>query len=123
MFVAYTGYGRIATLGEEVKRPRTTIPRAIIATLVVTMVLYGAVAAVGIGSVGGGVLSNAAGQNGAPLAVAAQAFGGPGVFRDPVDLGRGAGPYRRGPRVAQRRAPSSIERIRVREGSGHGRLQ
>ncbi|MDX1530457.1 MAG: APC family permease, partial [Rhodothermales bacterium] len=25
MFVAYTGYGRIATLGEEVRRPRTTI--------------------------------------------------------------------------------------------------
>ncbi len=27
MFVAYTGYGRIATLGEEVRSPRTTIPR------------------------------------------------------------------------------------------------
>ncbi len=27
MFVAYTGYGRIATLGEEVREPSTTIPR------------------------------------------------------------------------------------------------
>ena len=40
MFVAYTGYGRIATLGEEIKNPRRNIPRAIIATLVVSMVLY-----------------------------------------------------------------------------------
>ncbi|HEX2475782.1 MAG TPA: APC family permease, partial [Lacipirellulaceae bacterium] len=34
MFVAYTGYGRIATLGEEVREPAMTIPRAIIITLV-----------------------------------------------------------------------------------------
>src|SRR5690606_12085049 len=33
MFVAYTGYGRIATMGEEVRDPRRVIPRAIIATL------------------------------------------------------------------------------------------
>jgi APA family basic amino acid/polyamine antiporter len=35
MFVAYTGYGRVATLGEEVRDPKTTIPRAIITTLFV----------------------------------------------------------------------------------------
>ena len=29
-FVAYTGYGRIATLGEEVRDPRHTVPRAIV---------------------------------------------------------------------------------------------
>ena len=40
MFVAYTGYGRIATLGEEIKNPSRNIPRAIIATLVVSMLLY-----------------------------------------------------------------------------------
>ena len=40
MFVAYTGYGRIATLGEEIKDPRRNIPRAIIVTLLVSMVLY-----------------------------------------------------------------------------------
>ena len=33
MFVAFTGYGRIATLGEEVAEPRRTIPRAVIVTL------------------------------------------------------------------------------------------
>lgn len=40
MFVAFTGYGRIATLGEEVKSPRKTIPRAITSTLVISAILY-----------------------------------------------------------------------------------
>ena len=79
MFVAYTGYGRIATLGEEVKEPRRTIPRAIIATLVITMTLYMAVAAVGVGAVGAGPLSEAAGRQAAPLVAAARAFNVPGV--------------------------------------------
>jgi len=43
MFVAYTGYGRIATLGEEVKNPKVTIPKAIILTMVVIVLLYAAV--------------------------------------------------------------------------------
>ncbi|NBC16402.1 MAG: amino acid permease [Bacteroidetes bacterium] len=79
MFVAYTGYGRIATLGEEVRAPRTTIPRAIIVTLVVTMVLYLAVAVVGVGAIGADGLSAATDELAAPLEVAAQAFGVPGV--------------------------------------------
>jgi basic amino acid/polyamine antiporter, APA family len=44
LFVAYTGYGRIATLGEEVRSPEHTVPRAVVATLVVAVVLYGIVA-------------------------------------------------------------------------------
>ena len=47
MFVAYTGYGRIATLGEEVTEPRKTIPRAIVITLLTSAVLYVAVARAG----------------------------------------------------------------------------
>ena len=43
MFVAYTGYGRVATLGEEVRQPRRTIPQAIIATVLVVTMLYLAV--------------------------------------------------------------------------------
>jgi basic amino acid/polyamine antiporter, APA family len=39
MFVAYTGYGRIATLGEEVIEPSRTIPKAIIITLAVSMLI------------------------------------------------------------------------------------
>ena len=49
MFVAFTGYGRIATLGEEVAEPQRTIPRAVIVTLLISMALYLLVAFVGIG--------------------------------------------------------------------------
>lgn len=40
LFVAYTGYGRIATLGEEVNDPARTIPRAVIVTLAIAAILY-----------------------------------------------------------------------------------
>ncbi|RUO25541.1 amino acid transporter [Aliidiomarina minuta] len=40
LFVAYTGYGRIATMGEEVSNPKRTIPLAIAATVIVTTLLY-----------------------------------------------------------------------------------
>ncbi len=43
LFVAHTGYGRIATLGEEVREPRRTIPLAIFATLGVSWLLYASV--------------------------------------------------------------------------------
>jgi APA family basic amino acid/polyamine antiporter len=79
MFVAYTGYGRIATLGEEVKEPRTTIPRAIITTLWVTAGLYLAVALVAVGAVGADGLAAATAEQAAPLEVAARAFAVPGV--------------------------------------------
>ena len=79
MFVAYTGYGRIATLGEEVAEPQRTIPRAIIITLLTTMVLYMTVAIVGVGTVGADVLSGAAVTEAAPLEAAAGTFGVPVV--------------------------------------------
>ena len=79
LFVAYTGYGRIATLGEEVTNPARTIPRAIVATLLVTMTLYVLVAAAGTGAVGAGVLSEAARTQAAPLEVAARRIGVPGM--------------------------------------------
>ncbi|MGH8945088.1 MAG: APC family permease [Acidimicrobiia bacterium] len=40
LFVAYTGYGRIATLGEEVHRPEKVIPVAVVVTLAVAALLY-----------------------------------------------------------------------------------
>ncbi len=40
LFVAFTGYGRIATLGEEVHSPEKTIPIAVIITLAVSATLY-----------------------------------------------------------------------------------
>lgn len=78
MFVAYTGYGRIATLGEEVREPQRTIPRAIIITLTITMVLYIGVVVVGIGSVGAQTLGAVTGEEVAPLEVAARTFNVPG---------------------------------------------
>ena len=74
MFVAYTGYGRIATLGEEVREPRRTIPRAIVTTLVVTAVLYMAVGVVAIGVLGSAGLHEATTRDVAPLVVAARAL-------------------------------------------------
>jgi basic amino acid/polyamine antiporter, APA family len=43
LFFAFAGYARIATLGEEVREPEHTIPKAIPLALGVTVVLYAAV--------------------------------------------------------------------------------
>lgn len=78
MFVAYTGYGRIATMGEEAKEPRKTIPRAMVICLLLTMLLYITVAAVGIGAVGADVLGKVTQQaQAAPLEVAIRNVAGP----------------------------------------------
>ena len=68
MFVAFTGYGRVATLGEEVAEPRRTIPRAIIATLVITTLLYIGVAWIALAN---------AGHDFDSLTVIAEKFSGP----------------------------------------------
>ena len=67
MFVAYTGYGRIATLGEEVHEPRKTIPRAMIITLIATMLLYALVGFVAVALVGPEQLASAVKTSIAPL--------------------------------------------------------
>lgn len=43
LFFAFAGYARIATMGEEVMRPRTTIPRAIVLALGITVAVYAVV--------------------------------------------------------------------------------
>ena len=75
MFVAYTGYGRIATLGEEVREPRKTIPRAIITTLGVSAVLYVSIAVVAVGAAGAGSFGTIAESAAAPLEVVARGLG------------------------------------------------
>jgi APA family basic amino acid/polyamine antiporter len=45
LFFAFAGYARIATLGEEVREPARTIPRAIPIALGITVVLYAVVGA------------------------------------------------------------------------------
>jgi APA family basic amino acid/polyamine antiporter len=74
IFVAYTGYGRIATLGEEVRDPARTIPRAMIVTLAATLVLYLAVITVAVGTLGAAGLATAA-----PLEAVAATFALPEV--------------------------------------------
>jgi len=44
LFFAFAGYARIATMGEEVKNPARTIPRAIILALSIALVVYTVVA-------------------------------------------------------------------------------
>lgn len=75
MFVAYTGYGRIATLGEEIRDPRRSIPRAIVMTLAVSMVLYVAVALVASAAVGARTLAALTRDTAAPLHAISQGFG------------------------------------------------
>jgi APA family basic amino acid/polyamine antiporter len=69
LFFAFAGYARIATLGEEVRDPARTIPRAITVALAVTVAVYAAVAA--------GVLSvlgpDGTGAASAPLRAAVEA--------------------------------------------------
>lgn len=76
LFFAYTGYARIATLGEEVHEPEKTIPRAVIITIVVSVVLYIAVALIAVGAVGANILASSS----SPLQEAARVFTLPGVF-------------------------------------------
>lgn len=77
MFVAYTGYGRIATMGEEVKDPRRIIPRAIISIMVITAVLYSVVAVAAVGAVGSEVLGEMTLSSAAPLEMVLQELNRP----------------------------------------------
>jgi APA family basic amino acid/polyamine antiporter len=77
MFVAFTGYGRVATLGEEVREPRRVIPRAILLTTGLVSLLYLAVAAAGVGVIGAEAFGRAAEGTAAPLETVARALGIP----------------------------------------------
>jgi len=57
MFFAFAGYARIATLGEEVRDPARTIPRAILAALAGAFVIYLALALLLQNHLSGGRLS------------------------------------------------------------------
>jgi len=52
LFVAYAGYGRVATLGEEIENPRRNIPTAVVLSLVGAAAIYAAVSWVAIGRSG-----------------------------------------------------------------------
>jgi APA family basic amino acid/polyamine antiporter len=57
MFFAFAGYARIATLGEEVKNPSRSIPRAILAALAAAFAIYLALALLLLNHLPGGELA------------------------------------------------------------------
>ena len=75
LFFAFAGYARIATLGEEVRDPERTIPRAIPIALGITLALYATVAAVVLAQLGSAGLA----ASRAPLADAVRGAGQPGL--------------------------------------------
>ena len=71
LFFAFAGYARIATMGEEVKDPRRTIPRAIVLALSMAIAVYAIVAITVLAVLGPAATAASA----APLADAAAASG------------------------------------------------
>ena len=71
LFFAFAGYARIATMGEEVRDPARTIPRAILGALAIAVVIYAVVAVVSLRTLGPVTLASSA----APLVDVATAGG------------------------------------------------
>ncbi|WP_327325457.1 amino acid permease [Streptomyces sp. NBC_01210] len=71
LFFAFAGYARIATLGEEVRDPARTIPRAVPLALGIALVVYVCVAVSVLSVLGAGDLGRAT----APLSDAVRAAG------------------------------------------------
>ncbi|MEU1487148.1 APC family permease [Streptomyces sp. NPDC005752] len=75
LFFAFAGYARIATLGEEVRDPARTIPRAISVALGITLVVYTVVALAVLAMLSPDALAGTS----TPLADAVRAAGVPGL--------------------------------------------
>ena len=71
LFVAFAGYARIATLGEEVVRPERTIPRAIPIALAIAIAVYAAVGFAALAAAGPDALATST----HPLTTAVEAAG------------------------------------------------
>lgn len=82
LFFAFAGYARIATLGEEVRDPVRTIPRAIGVALAITLVVYAVVAIAAMSVLGSPRLGAAS----APLVDVVRAAGASG-FEPVVRVG------------------------------------
>ncbi|MFD5414387.1 APC family permease [Streptomyces nojiriensis] len=75
LFFAFAGYARITTLGEEVRDPERTIPRAVPIALGIALLVYAAVAVAALSVLGAEGLA----RSPAPLADAVRAAGWPGL--------------------------------------------
>jgi len=83
IFFAYTGFGRVAVVAEEVKDAKRNVPRALLLSLGISTVVYVLVGIIAVGLVGSAKLANsnspliaAINATGSPLAVQVVAFGG-----------------------------------------------
>ncbi|MFF9049056.1 APC family permease [Streptomyces parvulus] len=85
LFFAFAGYARIATLGEEVRDPARTVPRAIPIALGLTLAVYALIAVAALTMLGPAGLANAA----APLSDTVRAAGA--SWLEPVVRAGGAG--------------------------------
>ena len=75
LFFAFAGYARIATLGEEVREPERTIPRAAPAALGIVLAIYAVVAVTALSVLGPQRLADSP----APLAAVVQQAGAPAM--------------------------------------------
>jgi len=75
LFFAYTGYSRIATLVEEVRNPKRTIPRATVIALGTATLLYLLVATTALGVLGAARLSQSSSPLEGTLATVGSAVG------------------------------------------------
>ncbi|WP_328927126.1 APC family permease [Streptomyces sp. NBC_00190] len=73
LFFAFAGYARITTLGEEVRDPERTIPRAVPLALGIALLVYAAVTVAALSVLGADGLAGSS----APLADAVRAAGRP----------------------------------------------
>ena len=74
LFVAFAGYARITILGEEVRDPARTIPRAMIASFLIIIVVYAVLAVVVLQAVSDGLVLSIA-----PLESIAASVGSTGL--------------------------------------------
>jgi APA family basic amino acid/polyamine antiporter len=75
IFFAYLGFGRISTLGEEVKNPEKNLPMAVLIALIVSLVIYVLTGLTAAGLQDYRILA----QSGSPIAEAAKATGNFGI--------------------------------------------
>ncbi|MCL5433954.1 MAG: amino acid permease [Candidatus Marsarchaeota archaeon] len=73
IFFAFTGFSRITTIGDEVKDPKHTIPKAIIISIIISAIIYTTVAIIAVGMIG----TTALGSSTAPLSLAISKLNNP----------------------------------------------
>lgn len=78
LFFAFAGYARIATMGEEVRNPKRTIPRAIGIALAITVVIYAIIAVTLLATIG------PEGVSGNPIPLAAAVANGSWAWAAPI---------------------------------------